>query len=133
MDRNTFLKNLKTARKNARYSQAEVGKRIGVVQTTIGQWENGKRDPGVSNLIKLGELYGVDFIASPEQKDSVKPNESGVTAMDKQAKEILLKQMTLLQEECKENGSGYESPRDLAAMSSAIADLANAYAKLLDL
>lgn len=48
--------------------------------------------------------------------------------MDKKVKEILLKQMEMLQEECKEKGSAYERPRDLAAMSSAMAELASAYA-----
>lgn len=50
--------------------------------------------------------------------------------IDTRIKEILLKQMELLQEECKEGGSGYERPRDLAAISSAMADLANAYSKV---
>ena len=47
--------------------------------------------------------------------------------MDKKVKEILLKQMEMLQEECKEKGSAYERPRDLAAMSSAMAELASVW------
>lgn len=43
-------------------------------------------------------------------------------------KEILLKQMELLQKECEEDGSGYERPRDLAMLSEAMAQIASAAA-----
>lgn len=49
--------------------------------------------------------------------------------MNEKVKEILLKQMELLQEVSK-NTKGYEAERDLACMSSAMAELAGAYAKI---
>ena len=42
-------------------------------------------------------------------------------------KEILLKQMELLQEESKK-ANGYDANREIASMSSAMAELARAYA-----
>lgn len=53
-----------------------------------------------------------------------------MTNMDMQAKEILLKQMELLQEESKKADTGMERPRDLAVMSSAMAELVGAYASI---
>ena len=50
--------------------------------------------------------------------------------MTERVKEILLKQMELLQEECMEGGSGHERPQAMAAMSQAIAGLADVYARL---
>lgn len=53
--------------------------------------------------------------------------------MYQESKEILLKQMKMLQEESEKADTGMERPRDLAVMSSAMAELANAYARLLDM
>lgn len=53
-----------------------------------------------------------------------------MTGMNVQVKEILLKQMELLQEESRRVDTGMELSRDLAVMSSAMAELASAYAAL---
>jgi putative transcriptional regulator len=47
------------ARKNARLTQKEVANKIGVGQTAVSFWENGKTLPRASLLAKIAELYGV--------------------------------------------------------------------------
>ena len=48
---------LKAARVNAGYTQKEVAKCIGVTETTIFNWENGKNKMPFEGLIKLANLY----------------------------------------------------------------------------
>ena len=50
---------LKKLREEHGLSQAELARRIGVGQSTVGMWENGKNKPEFSNLEKLSEIFGV--------------------------------------------------------------------------
>jgi transcriptional regulator with XRE-family HTH domain len=53
-------------RKNAKLSQLGLSKKIGIPQTTLSDFENGKTEPTISNLLKIAEGLGVtinDFIA----------------------------------------------------------------------
>lgn len=47
------------ARKNAGLTQKEVADQIGVDQTAVSFWENGKTFPRASLLLKIAMLYGV--------------------------------------------------------------------------
>jgi transcriptional regulator with XRE-family HTH domain len=40
-------------------SQMEAGRMLGVTGVTVGAWEAGRNDPGVSMLYRLADLYGV--------------------------------------------------------------------------
>ena len=48
-----------TARKNAGFTQKEVAERVGVDQTAVSFWENGKTFPRASMLPQIAKLYGV--------------------------------------------------------------------------
>lgn len=48
-----FLK----ARENAGLTQKEVAEMVGVDQSSVSLWENGKNKPRVSVLVKLAGIY----------------------------------------------------------------------------
>lgn len=62
---------LAAARVNAKMTQSEVAKEIGVSNQTICNWENGKSEPTHSQARRLSELYGIslDYIFLPEQSN----------------------------------------------------------------
>lgn len=62
MDRETFAKKLKAARKAAGKNQNDVARIIGVSRATISYWESGLRNPNAYNVIKLNKLYGVNLL-----------------------------------------------------------------------
>ena len=52
-------KRLKSLRKAANLTQAQIGERIGVRKTVISSYENDLRQPSYDNLVKLANLYKV--------------------------------------------------------------------------
>ena len=58
---------LKAARVNAGFTQKEVAESIGVAETTIVNWENGKNKMPIDGLVKLANLYqmGIDDFLLP--------------------------------------------------------------------
>ena len=52
-------KAIKDLRKKHNLSQTELGKRLGVGQSTVAMWENGKNKPEYETLSALAELFGV--------------------------------------------------------------------------
>ena len=58
------------AREKAGLSAAEVGRRIGVSQPAVTQWETGVKVPSVEMLCKLAELYCVstDYLLGRDEK-----------------------------------------------------------------
>lgn len=59
---NTFGQLLKTLRKEKRFSQKELGDQALIPQTTISDWENGKRLPDISEAQRLANVLGCDII-----------------------------------------------------------------------
>lgn len=51
---------LKAMRVNQGYSQFELCKKLGVSQTTISSWEQGKTKPNSKNIYELAKIYSVD-------------------------------------------------------------------------
>ncbi|MYZ65162.1 helix-turn-helix transcriptional regulator [Lactobacillus salivarius] len=51
---------LKLLRVNKGFNQDELGEKIGVSQTTISAWEQGKAKPSAKNIYKLAKIYAVD-------------------------------------------------------------------------
>ncbi len=51
---------LKMLRVSKGLSQIELGKEIGVSQTTISAWEQGQTLPSSKNVYALAQLYSVD-------------------------------------------------------------------------
>lgn len=52
-------KRLTRARLDARLTQEEAAKFVGVIPDTVSKWENGVRRPGMEKIRKLARLYGV--------------------------------------------------------------------------
>lgn len=50
---------LKERRKKLGLSQDDVAKKIGVHNTTYGNWELGKTEPNLTDLVKLAEIFNV--------------------------------------------------------------------------
>lgn len=53
--------NFKKYRELTNLSQAEVAKRLNTSRQSISKWENGKVNPGTTNLKALSEVYGVSM------------------------------------------------------------------------
>ncbi|MYZ04508.1 helix-turn-helix transcriptional regulator [Lactobacillus salivarius] len=51
---------LKLLRVNKGFNQDELGEKIGVSQTTISAWEQGKVKPSAKNIYKLAKIYAVE-------------------------------------------------------------------------
>lgn len=54
-----YGKRIRKLRTDKGMTQAELGKRIGVVKQTISGWENDQIDPPLASLIKLADALGV--------------------------------------------------------------------------
>lgn len=52
--------NLKMLRASKNLSQDELANIIGVSQTTISSWEQGKSAPNAKNICELANLYAVE-------------------------------------------------------------------------
>ena len=50
---------LASARVNARLTQAEVAKLLGVSNKTVGNWEKGKTIPNLATMYMLSDLYHI--------------------------------------------------------------------------
>ena len=57
---------IKAERKKAGLTQVELGKKIGVSGSMIGQWENNLRNPKNESILKLGSVLGDSFIRALE-------------------------------------------------------------------
>jgi len=66
--------------RNGGWTQASLGKALGVAQVTVGAWVNGKNLPDAHNLHKLAELAGEDAIWLFRQVGYLPPEVEGATA-----------------------------------------------------
>ncbi|MBQ4072463.1 MAG: helix-turn-helix transcriptional regulator [Clostridia bacterium] len=57
----TFGENLAFERKLAGYNQAEFAKKIGTTQQRVSEWERGKVEPTLSNIVAIIKTLGVTF------------------------------------------------------------------------
>lgn len=66
--------NIKFYRKKNRLNQTELGEKLGVTAQTISNWEKGKREPSVSDLIQLSNLFDITvdtLIGSDKRNNSI--------------------------------------------------------------
>jgi len=77
------MNNLKTARKNTGFTQAQVADKFGVSVRTVTSWETGEKLPRSNRLNELAALYGVtaDYLlganaVSPDIKSPVYDDEA---------------------------------------------------------
>ena len=54
-----FRIRLKQLREDAHLSQAALGKKIGVKQSSVGMWESGRNYPELSAVIALADYFNV--------------------------------------------------------------------------
>lgn len=54
-----FTDNLKALRKQKKLTQKELAEQIGIKQNSYSDWENGKNEPSLDNIIKLAEVFYV--------------------------------------------------------------------------
>lgn len=54
-----FAENLKKLREAKGWTKAELGKRVGVSDVTIGYWESGKTEPRMGKVEMVAEILGV--------------------------------------------------------------------------
>ena len=68
-----FSENLKKARRDARMTQAEVAKIVGVAKNTYCNWELGTREPNILKIKALAKLFGVsvDYLVGFEKQDAL--------------------------------------------------------------
>lgn len=64
------MNNIAILRKQFGLSQKEFGKKVGVAQNTVCNWEKGNREPDNESLRKMSELFNVsiDYILCREEK-----------------------------------------------------------------
>jgi len=58
---NIFAKNLKDLRKNNELSQSEFAERLGLKFYTIGNWEQGRSEPSMDDLILISNTFNVSI------------------------------------------------------------------------
>lgn len=58
----TMGERIKAARKAAGLTQAELGEKVGVAAITIRQYESGKRNPNIGQLIKIAKGLDISFL-----------------------------------------------------------------------
>ena len=64
---------IKDLRKQKHISQTELGKFVGVSQTTVTAWENGRAEPSSPFLAKLADFFNVttdQLLGRPEKNDN---------------------------------------------------------------
>jgi len=64
---------IKDLRKNKRMSQSDLGKMIGVSQTTVTAWETGRAEPASAYISKLADFFNVSadyLLGRPEKKNN---------------------------------------------------------------
>ena len=65
-----FSENLKQLRSEKNIGQVELAKKIGVSKGVISLWENGLREPKLSNLINIASYFNVslDYLAGLKEE-----------------------------------------------------------------
>ena len=53
--------NLRQARKDKGMTQKQVAKKLGVVESCYANWEQGRTEPNIDMLRRLGEILSVDI------------------------------------------------------------------------
>ncbi|MCB4338682.1 HTH-type transcriptional regulator Xre [Bacillus subtilis] len=78
-----FNETLKKLRREKNLSQKELGNKLGLAESTIGMYEQGKRQPDYETLLKIADFFEVtlDFLLG-NPKDAVKEKEAAYSISD---------------------------------------------------
>ena len=108
------MKYLKQLRKERGVSGEMLGKAIKVSKYTIYNWEAGRRDPGLNDLVAIADYFGVsiDYLIRGEEKEP--PTEArerladatfdALANLSPEAREIALAVLNALQQAQKQEG-----------------------------
>src|SRR5579864_3062244 len=80
-----FSKNLRYLRKKGNHNQDEIAMLFGKRANTIGNWENQKSEPSLTELMKLGEFFKVsveNMLHTEMEKLSKLPDSKSVSSAD---------------------------------------------------
>lgn len=77
---------IREARLNAELTQDELAALLGVTQTCVSHWENARRDPGVTDLLRVAatigvpvvSLLGAEYFSAPEPEPEADPRPPGI-------------------------------------------------------
>ena len=78
---------IRRLRTGARMTQGELASRLEISKSTVGMYEQGRREPPYDLLLRLGELFGVSvdwLLAREDTKDSTGEFGEILTAFHKQ-------------------------------------------------
>ena len=66
---------IRELRKQHKITMKQLGEVIGVAESTISQYETGKREPDNETLLRLGEYFGVsvDYLLAQPSKKKPRP------------------------------------------------------------
>ena len=56
-----FGARLREVRKIKKLTQKELAEQIGIKQNSYSDWETGKNEPSIENLVKLADLFDVSL------------------------------------------------------------------------
>ena len=56
-----FCQNLKATRRDCELTQKQVANMLGVVESCYANWEQGRTEPNIEMLRKLGEIFQVQI------------------------------------------------------------------------
>ena len=56
-----FCRNLKQIRRDCELTQKQVAQQLGVVESCYANWEQGRTEPNIEMLRKLGEIFQVQI------------------------------------------------------------------------
>ena len=56
-----FGARLREVRKSKKLTQKELAEQIGIKQNSYSDWETGKNEPSLENLVKLADLFEVSL------------------------------------------------------------------------
>ena len=56
-----FCQNLKQIRRDCELTQKQVAQQLGVVESCYANWEQGRTEPNIEMLRKLGEIFQVQI------------------------------------------------------------------------
>lgn len=76
---------IRDLRKQKRLSQTELGKYIGVSQTTVTAWEKGRAEPSSGYLSKLADYFNVTtdyLLGRPEKQNEAQTEQDLERALD---------------------------------------------------
>lgn len=81
---------LRELRKKCGLTMKDLGEEIGVAESTISQYETGKRQPDYETLLKFGEFFGVsvDYLLTGEETKKA-PTDEGERIPHRDKRELL--------------------------------------------